>query len=243
MKNSNMKKRCSRCKEWKDVSEFGKDKSSKDGLYRRCRPCVNAYSKEKKSRLVIDPATGETVTAGALAKRKLVIDPNTGETVTATALSNRKHRASGAYAEYCRNRRTSDPLFKLAQNIRSLVVNSMRGKGFTKATKTAQLLGCSFEEFEKHLGSKPTDGAHLDHRLPCSCATDPIELIALQHYSNLRYLPATENLSKGGSLPQNHEELKQALLDLLWEREGSGEINLDEYFVANRHELASTTST
>lgn len=33
------KKRCSKCKEWKDVAEFGKNRSTKDGLRNMCRAC------------------------------------------------------------------------------------------------------------------------------------------------------------------------------------------------------------
>lgn len=116
---------------------------------------------------------------------------------------------------------------KLRQNIHHLITNSFKRRSWSKNTKTHALLGCSFEEFHQHLGPKPED-AHIDHILPCSCATDEIELLALQHYSNLQYLPAAENLSKSDTLPDNWEELKQDLLDLLWYREGMGEINLTQ---------------
>lgn len=32
-------KRCMKCKEWKPTAEFPKDKSRKDGLHTRCKPC------------------------------------------------------------------------------------------------------------------------------------------------------------------------------------------------------------
>ena len=47
-------KRCTKCKRWKEVSEFCKDRLRKDGLKIYCNACVNAYvskryRKNKKS--------------------------------------------------------------------------------------------------------------------------------------------------------------------------------------------------
>jgi len=47
-------KRCTKCKRWKEVSEFCKDRTRKDGLKIYCNVCVNAYAlrhyrKNKKS--------------------------------------------------------------------------------------------------------------------------------------------------------------------------------------------------
>jgi hypothetical protein len=37
-------KRCSKCKEWKEISEFGSNKSKKDGLATECKICANINS-------------------------------------------------------------------------------------------------------------------------------------------------------------------------------------------------------
>lgn len=39
-------KRCSKCKKWKSLFEFSKDKSTKDGLRSPCRKCVSIYDKK-----------------------------------------------------------------------------------------------------------------------------------------------------------------------------------------------------
>lgn len=246
-----MKKRCSKCKVEKDISEFGSNKSRKDGLNGYCRPCANADSKEKKSRLVIDPNTGETIAARVLTsrknrsteegreksreasletKRRKVLDPNTGEIITAGTLSSRKRISSGWYSAYCRNRRAVDPLFKLRTNIASLIRCSMQRGGFSKSTKTAALLGCDFEFFQLYIEEQFQEGMswenngewHYDHKIPCSAATDEVELIALQHFSNFQPMWGAENLSKSGAKPDGWED---ALMDLVHHT----------YFVANRH--------
>src|SRR5262245_28022012 len=38
-----MAKRCTRCLQWKDASEFYRDKSKLDGLKSHCKPCHEAY--------------------------------------------------------------------------------------------------------------------------------------------------------------------------------------------------------
>src|SRR5690606_5217579 len=43
-------KRCSRCKQEKPVTEFGKDQSRKDGLQGYCRECQQAYNREYRKK-------------------------------------------------------------------------------------------------------------------------------------------------------------------------------------------------
>jgi len=41
---------CTKCKIKKELSEFGKNKSTKDGLTHWCRKCVNKYREENKEK-------------------------------------------------------------------------------------------------------------------------------------------------------------------------------------------------
>ena len=43
-------KRCNRCKKFKEPTEFGKNKNSKDGLYCYCKQCVKEMHPYHKSR-------------------------------------------------------------------------------------------------------------------------------------------------------------------------------------------------
>ena len=42
-------KKCSQCRKWKKLSEYGKNKAHKDGLGNWCRSCVLEYYKEIKN--------------------------------------------------------------------------------------------------------------------------------------------------------------------------------------------------
>lgn len=43
-------KQCSRCHKWKPVSEFGKNRSTKDGLHRVCRECARESTNQSSYR-------------------------------------------------------------------------------------------------------------------------------------------------------------------------------------------------
>ena len=46
-----MKKRCADCKQYKEATEFPRNKNSRDGLHCYCKACNNARSNESRQRL------------------------------------------------------------------------------------------------------------------------------------------------------------------------------------------------
>lgn len=114
--------------------------------------------------------------------------------------------------EYLKNKISTNPLFKLSGNIRCLIYRSLKSKGYTKKSKTYQILGCSFEDFKKHLESNfeswmtwenygNWNGApnelnaswDIDHIIPTSSAKTEDELIKLNNYTNLQPLCSYTN--------------------------------------------------
>lgn len=99
---------------------------------------------------------------------------------------------------------SSDPLFKIKKNTRTLIYNSICRNGYSKKSKTQNMLGCSFEEFKTHLELKFESwmswdnygkyngennyGWDIDHIIPLSSATCEEEIIKLNHYTNLQPL-------------------------------------------------------
>jgi hypothetical protein len=102
----------------------------------------------------------------------------------------------------------SDPIYQMARRVRGRMRMALREKGFSKESKTAKTLGCSWKQFAKHIESQFTDGMnwdnqsewHLDHVVPLSCATTIEGLEKLSHYTNIRPLWAAENLRKSDNL-------------------------------------------
>jgi len=113
--------------------------------------------------------------------------------------------------KYNRNKQETDRRYRLTKALRCAINNGFRAKGFTKKSRSVEIIGCSYEEFEKHIESlfqekmtwenRGVHGWHIDHIIPVCTATTEEELIKLTHYTNLRPLWATDNLKKGSKLP------------------------------------------
>lgn len=119
--------------------------------------------------------------------------------------------AKRKHAEVERTRRASmkdNPVYALDRRVRSLISCSFRRRGFTKRSKTYEILGCSWEEFTLHIERQFLKGMnwenrsewHIDHIIPISTATTEDDVIALNHVSNLRPIWATDNLSKSDKI-------------------------------------------
>lgn len=104
-----------------------------------------------------------------------------------------------------RERRRNDPFFNLHCRIRGLVSFALRGKGYTKKSKTYGILGCSKDEFVAHIERQFLPGMtwgnralwHIDHIVAVSTASSEAEVLSLNHFTNLRPLWGDDNLRKG----------------------------------------------
>lgn len=108
-----------------------------------------------------------------------------------------------------RQKRKDDVLFKLKGNLRTLLGNAFRRKGFSKNNKAYEILGCSFEKLKYHIESKfeswmswenygkyngaSNYGWDIDHILPLSNAESEEQMKKLNHYTNLQPLCSFTN--------------------------------------------------
>jgi hypothetical protein len=80
--------------------------------------------------------------------------------------------------------------------------------GYTKKSRTYEILGCSFEEFKNYIDNQLSVGMswdnhgewHLDHKIPISFGKTEEEVIKLNHYTNFQPLWAYENLLKSNKI-------------------------------------------
>jgi flagellar biosynthesis GTPase FlhF len=110
----------------------------------------------------------------------------------------------------------TDPLFQLVAILRSRIHTTLGRKDWQKGLIYSDVLKCSVTEFLAHVGIRPSPNHHLDHICPCNQAQNEEELLKLQHYTNLRWLPAEENLSKSDSWTEEGEKMCVALLGREW---------------------------
>ena len=123
---------------------------------------------------------------------------------------------------YERNKRKTDPNYKLTQNLRTRVRETLNGK--SKSKNTLKLLGCSVDFLKKHLENQFQPGMswnnygnpngdhsecwHIDHIVPCASfdLSDPEQQQKCFHYTNLQPLWAGDNIRKGSKLDYNFPE-------------------------------------
>lgn len=111
--------------------------------------------------------------------------------------------------EYNRNKRITDPVFLAKSRLRGRLRKMLERKKFTRKSRTAQIIGCSWEDLRAYIENKFLDGMawenrnlwHIDHIIPMASAKTVEELEALCHYTNLQPLWAKDNMIKGAKLP------------------------------------------
>ena len=110
--------------------------------------------------------------------------------------------------EYNRYKRLTDPIFLAKNRLRGRLYKMIKLKKFTKKSKTAEIVGCSWEQLRLYIESQFIEGMswenrdlwHIDHIIPLSSAKTVGDLEKLCHYTNLRPLWASDNMSKGAKL-------------------------------------------
>lgn len=105
-----------------------------------------------------------------------------------------------------RKYREECPLFRLTENLRSLIHSTFRTKGVRKTRRTLEILGCSIKDFHEYLKQTAINRYgfwdenqkyHIDHIIPLITGNTEEEVIKLNHYTNLQLLYPEDNLKKG----------------------------------------------
>lgn len=104
--------------------------------------------------------------------------------------------------------RKVDPMVAITKRVRGLVSNSLVRRGYRKGSLTECIIGCSFAQFAKHIERQFLPGMtwenrrlwHVDHITPLATAETEVDVIALNHFTNLRPLWAADNLAKSDTV-------------------------------------------
>jgi hypothetical protein len=111
--------------------------------------------------------------------------------------------------DYQKNRKKSDPIFKISHNMRVRMSIFIKSNNVTKQNKTFEIVGCTPEFLKDYIEKKFTEGMswdlmgkhiHIDHIIPLSSANTEEEVYKLCHYTNLQPLWAEDNLKKGDKI-------------------------------------------
>lgn len=114
------------------------------------------------------------------------------------------------YNKWFRERRKSDPIFKLAYTVRTRLRIFLKTRNIKKTNRTAVMVGCTPEFLKEYLEKKFTSGMtwqnhgthgwHIDHIVPLDLAMTLEDVQELSHYTNLQPMWATDNIKKSNKI-------------------------------------------
>ena len=189
-------KKCRKCKVEKELTEFRENKTAKNGLRSECKSCEKEYREKNKERIKERNKEWREKNKEYLIERAKEWNKQNRERVNELARERNKEK------------RKTDPLFKMKCNLRKRTWRAFKSKGYSKNSKTQEMLGIDWEVCKKHIERQFTIGMswdnygewHIDHIIPLASANTEEDLKILFHYTNLQPLWAYENISKGDSI-------------------------------------------
>lgn len=225
---------CKKCEVEKDIESFYKSKSTSDGYRGTCIDCHKKYSKDNIKKIVDRAKRHKSENKDHYKeyyenyynanKDKLKLDSRNYYNDNKEKYKEKRKeyrenhtRESKEYRiknsdrlrekrrQYEKARKEKDPIYKFICSVRSLISSSIRKSGFSKKSKTCQILGCTFEEFKIHIESQFDENMtwenygrywQIDHIYPISKFENEEHLLLLNSYNNLRPLEASENNKK-----------------------------------------------
>jgi len=192
-----MNKICSVCKNEKNIDDFHKSKSSKDGFRWDCKDC------RKIERKIYNQKNNQK--NKEYKKKYYELNKETIQTYNKEwSKNNPKYQG-----EYHKEKMKKDPIFHMSQKLRSRLRDYLKKNKISKKNSLFEILGCTPVDLKKYLEEKFYDGMSwdnrslwdIDHIIPLSSAKTIHEVEILSHYTNLQPLWRIENLKKSNKKP------------------------------------------
>ena len=186
-----MNKKCTVCGIEKSLDLYHRSNKTKDGKMSNCAEC----NKEKSRKYHHENKV-------CISEKQKAYRNNNKEYFL---IKNKEWRAKTGYAKkYQQERIKNDLFFRFKNRLRTLLRNAITKQGYTKKSKSFEILGCDYDTFITHIQYMFTEGMtwenhgqwHIDHIIPLSKAKTEEEVIKLNHYTNLQPLWAKDNLKK-----------------------------------------------
>lgn len=195
-------KQCSKCREIKDETMFGKDKNRMSGLNYYCLECAKKSAKETYQKNILKYRKKNRETS------RNNKDQNK---VRAKSWRDKNPEKWRAIYERYRSKQVSSPQFRLQNSVRSGIYISL-SKGIKNRQHWCNLVGYTLEQLKEHLEKRFTDGMtwdnygkwHIDHKTPLSAhnffTPEDIDFKKAWSLENLQPLWAEDNMAKHDKL-------------------------------------------
>lgn len=191
-------KKCKKCNQEKQLTEFCNKRQEKDGKHIYCKLCLNKefkqyYQSERKKSNYYKKYREE---------HKEYFNEY---------CNNHYHTKKELYREWERNRLKTDSTFRIKKSVMALLNFHLKKNNEYKNKHTVEYLGCSVDEYRKYLENKFTPEMtwdnygeywEIDHIKPISSfnLNNPEELTKCFHYTNTQPLYWKDNLEKSNKI-------------------------------------------
>ena len=229
------KKVCTKCKELKELNEFGKSILNKDGHQYHCKVCKSLYNKEYNTKNKDNIKICKTVWNNNnqnknVEYKRISYIKNKDKIRAAQKEYTKKYYTKEKRKEIQRKksiRMKNDLNFKLRQNLSCRLNCAIRNQNTTKSSTTLKLVGCTIDFLVKYIESQFVNGMswsnygqrgwHIDHIIPCDAfdLTNQEQQKECFHYTNLQPLWWLDNIKKGNKYEnENKNKRKTSILTL-----------------------------
>jgi len=210
-------KTCTKCGQCKPATtEFFLTRDATKGTLKfECKTCGTIYRKayyaENKASLLADSKSYRLENLAVITAQKKA---NYAANRAAVIQKNQAYRAANREAArsraatYGRKRTASDPVYAMSRRVRALISVRLRAGGYTKKSRSHEILGCDWDTFKAHIERQFLKGMswenrsewQLDHVVPVATARTEADIIALNHHTNLRPLWSALNRAKSDTI-------------------------------------------
>lgn len=200
---------CFRCHEEKPVADF----YAKGTICRKCtaaRAAEWAEENPEKRRLIVKlHGKNNREKKNKATRDRYWSDPEKARERNRLYSKTHRHIRTATAVRYQARKRKTCPVFRLRVSLRQRIWRLLRGVGKRKGSKTEQLIGMKYADFVKYIeslwlpgmtwGNYSWSGWHVDHKRPCALFdfSDPEQVAACCHYTNLQPMWAEDNWAKG----------------------------------------------
>lgn len=228
-------KKCTCCCKIKPLEEFCKDKHTPTGRTCRCRQCqkeerdanpekykakgkkyrdthqeeIKQYVKDNKEKL---DAYQKDYRVTYYQENKEAVDNK-----NKLWMKNNRRYWLDWLSSHRKKKRREDSLYRAKEAARGAINSSIKRKGYTKKSRTYEILGCEWDffvvyfegQFDKHM-TWENHGSYweIDHINPLKDAHTYEDVEKWNHYTNLRPLKIKQNREKSGNRPDEDYQFR-----------------------------------
>ena len=228
-----MRKKCSKCKEEKNIDCFSKQqyqcKSCKREYYFSNKEKIKDKSNQRYYSNQLDILNKQKLHYQQNKEKRIIYQRNYElENVEKVREYNKKHylenkeKYKKTSKEWIKNKYRIDEDFRIETKLKLQIIKYLNQH--QNLTKIPKLLGYNIQEFIKKVGS-PNKGYDIDHKVPLSWFKKGTPIDIIWDLRNLHIIPSKENRSKGNRFSHEIDKKYKKIIILHLKDDKKNKIN------------------